>query len=139
MDEQTKLILALYQVDGITQLTKDNEYRQFIFMHLNSIKYELERQLTNLTIVDKIKGNLQTMMTKYFYIVDHFVPFPQSEYGGIWNVIANDDEECFNLIAERDDGINQSFYNRLRENVNKAPTFVVADGSESQVVEEFIT
>ena len=28
---------------------------------------------------------------------------------------------------------------RLRENVNKAPTFVVADGSESQVVEEFIT
>ncbi len=79
------------------------------------------------------------MMTKYFYIVDHFVPFPQSEYGGIWNVIANDNEECFNLIVERDDGINQSFYNRLRENVNKAPTFVVADGSESQVVEEFIT
>lgn len=55
MDEQTKLILALYQVDGITQLTKDNEYKQFIFMHLNSIKYELERQLTNLTVVDKIK------------------------------------------------------------------------------------
>ena len=55
MDKQTKLILALYQVDGITQLTKDNEYRQFIFMHLNSIKHELERQLTNLTIVDKIK------------------------------------------------------------------------------------
>ena len=57
MDEKTKLILALYQVDGITQLTKDNEYRQFIFMHLNSIKCELERQLTNLTITDKIKSN----------------------------------------------------------------------------------
>jgi len=55
MDEQTKLILALYQVDGITQLTKDNEYRQFIFMNLNSIKYELERQLTNLVNTDKIK------------------------------------------------------------------------------------
>tara|TARA_Y100000004_G_scaffold193756_1_gene256862 strand:- start:224 stop:409 length:186 start_codon:yes stop_codon:yes gene_type:complete len=55
MDEKTKLILALYQVDGITQLTKDNEYRQFIFMNLNSIKYELERQLTNLVNTDKIK------------------------------------------------------------------------------------
>jgi hypothetical protein len=55
MDEQTKLILALHQVDGIVGLTKDNPYKQFIFMHLNSIKYELERQLTNLSIADKIK------------------------------------------------------------------------------------
>ena len=55
MDEKTKLILALYQVDGITQLTKDNEYKQFIFMHLNSIKYELERQLTNISESSKIK------------------------------------------------------------------------------------
>jgi len=55
MDEKTKLILALYQVDGITQLTKDNEYKQFIFMHLNSIKYELERQLTNISGSSKIK------------------------------------------------------------------------------------
>ena len=31
MDEQTKLILALYQVDGITQLTKDNEYRHYLY------------------------------------------------------------------------------------------------------------
>jgi hypothetical protein len=57
MDEQTKLILALHQVDGITGLTKDNPYKQFIFMHLNSIKYELERQLTNLSVTDKIKSN----------------------------------------------------------------------------------
>ena len=54
MDEQTKLILALHQVEGITGLTKDNPYKQFIFMHLNSIKYELERQLTNLTTTSKI-------------------------------------------------------------------------------------
>jgi hypothetical protein len=55
MDEQTKLILALHQVEGITGLTKDNPYKQFIFMHLNSIKYELERQLTNLSATSKIK------------------------------------------------------------------------------------
>ena len=57
MDEQTKLILALHQVEGIVGLTKDNPYRQYIFMHLNPIKYELERQLTNLSIADKIKSN----------------------------------------------------------------------------------
>ena len=55
MDEQTKLILALQQVEGITGLTKDNPYKQFIFMHLNSIKCELERQLTNLAATDKIR------------------------------------------------------------------------------------
>ncbi len=48
--EKVRLILALYQVQGITGLTKDNPYKQFIYMHLNSIKCELERQLNNLTI-----------------------------------------------------------------------------------------
>ena len=57
MDDITKLILAKYQVENIIELTKDNEYRQFIFMHLNPVFYELERQLTNLTIVDKIESN----------------------------------------------------------------------------------
>jgi len=55
MDRQTKLILALHQVEGIIGLTKDNPYRQYIFMHLNPIKYELERQLTNLAATDKMK------------------------------------------------------------------------------------
>ena len=57
MDDITKLILAKYQVENIIELTKDNEYKQFIFMHLNPVFYELERQLTNLTITDKIKRN----------------------------------------------------------------------------------
>ena len=55
MDDITKLILAKYQVENIIELTKDNEYKQFIFMHLNPVYYELERQLTNLSITDKIK------------------------------------------------------------------------------------
>ena len=57
MDDITKLILAKYQVENIIELTKDNEYKQFIFMHLNPVFYELERQLTNLQIVDKMKAN----------------------------------------------------------------------------------
>ena len=55
MDEQTKLILAIYQVDNIINLIKDNEYKQYMFMHLNPVYYELKRQLTNLSIADKMK------------------------------------------------------------------------------------
>ena len=54
MDQQTKLILALYQVDGIVKLTEDNEYKHYLYCKLSSIKCELERQLTNLTKLDKI-------------------------------------------------------------------------------------
>lgn len=57
MDDITKLILAKYQVENIIELIKDNEYRQYMFMHLNPVYYELERQLTNLTIADKIQSN----------------------------------------------------------------------------------
>ena len=55
MDKQTKLILALYQVEGIIKLIEDNEYKQYMFMHLNPVYYELKRQLTNLSITDKIE------------------------------------------------------------------------------------
>ena len=57
MDDITKLILAKYQVENIIELIKDNEYRQYMFMHLNPVFYELERQLTNLTFADKIRTN----------------------------------------------------------------------------------
>ena len=57
MDEQTKLILAKYQVENIIELIKDNPYRQYMFMHLNPVFYELQRQLTNSVVADKIESN----------------------------------------------------------------------------------
>ena len=78
-------------------------------------------------------------MTKYLYVVEHFVPFPQSEYGGVWNVVAENDDECFDLIADSDEGFNQPHYNRLRENIMKAPTYALAEDLESCIVEEFTT
>lgn len=48
IDEQTKLILALQQVDNLVELTKDNEYKHYLYCKLSSIKCELERQLNNL-------------------------------------------------------------------------------------------
>ena len=79
-------------------------------------------------------------MTKFFYIVDHYVPFPSSEYGGIWNVIAEDDDECFDLITGADDGdFNSKFYGNLRENILKSRTYALAEDLESCIVEQFTT
>ena len=79
-------------------------------------------------------------MNKLFYIVDHYVPFPSSEYGGIWNVIPEDDDECFDLITNADDGdFNQQFYAHLRENILNSRTYALAENLESKIVEEFTT
>ena len=83
--------------------------------------------------------NLLDMTQKFLYIVDHFIPFPRSEYGGIWNVVAESDHECFGLIVAEDDGLNDDYYNRLRENIMKAPTYAISEDLESCIVEQFTT
>ena len=47
MNDQTKLILALMQVDNLTELLKDNEYQLFLYDHLISMQVELQRQLSH--------------------------------------------------------------------------------------------
>ena len=54
-DEQTKLILACYQVDNLVALLEDNSYKSYLYQHLTPIKYELHRQLTNLNVTDSIR------------------------------------------------------------------------------------
>ena len=80
------------------------------------------------------------MTTKFLYIVDHAIGFPSSEYGGIWNVIADNDDECFNLISNsyQYEGYEECF-GKLRENVIKAQKFVLANNESSRVVESFTT
>ena len=54
MDSKTKLILAHMQIENIRNLLKDGQYAGFFSSHLYPIKFELERQLTNLSRSDKI-------------------------------------------------------------------------------------
>ncbi len=48
MDEKTKFILALLQIENISNLMKDNEYEHFMVSHLMPLKIEIQRQLSNL-------------------------------------------------------------------------------------------
>ena len=81
------------------------------------------------------------MTHKFFYVVEHYIKFPHSEYGGIWNVIAEDDDECFDLISSKDKENHwEKDYRYLRENINDARRFTLYNGDlKSQVIEEFIT
>tara|TARA_E500000318_G_scaffold33481_1_gene33052 strand:+ start:2457 stop:2690 length:234 start_codon:yes stop_codon:yes gene_type:complete len=76
---------------------------------------------------------------KYLYIIDHFIPFPRSEYGGVWNVIAKDDEECFDVVVFEDDELNIGCYTKLRENIKKSTKYALLDEETSKVVTSFLT
>mgnify|MGYP001253093348 CR=1 FL=1 len=43
-----KLMAALQQIDNITNLLYDNEYKDYIYNHLVSIKCELDRQMSHI-------------------------------------------------------------------------------------------
>jgi len=79
------------------------------------------------------------MAQKYFYVLDYFVPVFQSEYGGLLNVIAENDDECFDLVVEWDNETWTEHYSKLRENVIKAQKFALANDQTSRVVESFTT
>ena len=48
-DPEEILSIALAQVENLTLLLEHNEYRTFLYNHLIPVKYELQRQLHNLT------------------------------------------------------------------------------------------
>ena len=80
------------------------------------------------------------MAQKFLYIIDHFVPYPHSEFGGVWHVVAKDDEECFDVVVSEDDDLNIGCYSKLRENIQYSTKLaLVEEDLPSQVVSSFIT
>jgi hypothetical protein len=75
---------------------------------------------------------------KYLYIVDYWVPFPASEYGGVINVIAENDVDCFEKLAE-ERAFDHQYQDRIMQNVVKAQKFALAESYESGIIEAFTT
>lgn len=75
---------------------------------------------------------------KFIYLVDYWVPFPSSEYGGMISVIAEDDEECFDLLAEFPQ-FDRTYDDRIMANIVKAPKFALAEDEESRIIDVFLT
>ena len=76
---------------------------------------------------------------KYLYLVNYWVPFPSSEYGGSVSVIAADDNECHDILLEWRDEYLSSHDSKIMENVTQALTFGLAEELESGVVDSFTT
>ena len=77
-------------------------------------------------------------MTKSVYIIDYWVPFPQSEYGGVVNVIAKDDSEAFELLAA-EEGFNEDYIDRIMPNVIKAQKLPLDGFFDSNIIDAFTT
>tara|TARA_B100000475_G_C14791718_1_gene227975 strand:- start:232 stop:465 length:234 start_codon:yes stop_codon:yes gene_type:complete len=77
-------------------------------------------------------------MNKYLYIIDYWVPFPQSEYGGVISVIATDDSEAFELLAN-EEGFNTDYVDCIMPNVIKAQKLQLVGDYESNIIDAFIT
>tara|TARA_B100001094_G_scaffold158595_1_gene153509 strand:- start:341 stop:571 length:231 start_codon:yes stop_codon:yes gene_type:complete len=75
---------------------------------------------------------------KQLYIVDYWVPFPQSEYGGVINVIADDDSEAFELLANEEQ-FNEDYVDLIMPNVIKAEKLNLSDDYQSGIIDAFIT
>ena len=79
------------------------------------------------------------MTQKFLYILDYYVPQFQSEYGGLLTVIAESDDECFDVVVEWDNESWTEYYPKLRENIMKAQKFALAQDEQSRIVETFTT
>jgi hypothetical protein len=49
MNSETKLLLALMQIENVSELLKDGPFAGFFSSHLLAVRFEIERQLANLT------------------------------------------------------------------------------------------
>jgi hypothetical protein len=75
---------------------------------------------------------------KSLYIVDYWVPFPSSEYGGVVNLIAESDSEAFAILSQGK-SFDDRYVDRIMPNVVSAQKFALADEHESGIVESFTT
>lgn len=76
---------------------------------------------------------------KKLYIVDYWVPFPSSEYGGVVNVIASDDNECHDILLDWRNECENSYDDRIMDAVCRSQRYSLVENVESQIVSTMIT
>jgi hypothetical protein len=79
-----------------------------------------------------------TQKMKSLYIVDYWVPFPSSEYGGVVSLIAESDTEAFSILSQENEYENE-YINLIMPNVVTAQKFALVDEYESGIIDSFTT
>ena len=75
---------------------------------------------------------------KSLYIVDYWVPFPSSEYGGVVSLIAESDTEAFAILSQEEQ-FDERYVNLIMPNVVSAQKFVLQDEYEAGINDSFTT
>lgn len=80
---------------------------------------------------------------RYVYIVDYWVPFPTSEYGGLLIYVAETDDQAVNMIIEDTSDYRKERYpdfeERIRSCVEEAEKIPAAEGANFGYVDGFVT
>ncbi len=76
---------------------------------------------------------------KNLYLVDYWVPFPSSEYGGMVVVVAEDDHECHDVLMNWRHESDSKHDANIITQVKRAPKITVSIEEQSRVVEAFTT
>ena len=78
-------------------------------------------------------------ITQFLYIIDYWVPFPSSEYGGTISLIAQSDTEAFEVLAS-EDGFPQEYKHLIMKNVIEAQKLPFKEKyPEPMIVDAFTT
>jgi len=76
---------------------------------------------------------------KFIYIGKFWVPFPSSEYGGSWSVIASDKNEVATLLRDEVTDYYKQYDENMLESIEKAKYFELACQPKSMVINTFFT
>ena len=79
-----------------------------------------------------------TQKMKSLYIVDYWVPWPSSEYGGIVSLIAESDTEAFSILSQENQ-YDEKYINLIMPNVVTSQKFALVDEYESGIIDSFTT
>ena len=72
------------------------------------------------------------------YVVDYWVPFPASEYGGLITLIAENDTEAFELLSD-EESFHEDYGPLIMEKVITATKLELSNDYESGIIEAFCT
>ena len=75
---------------------------------------------------------------KYVYIIDYWITFPSSEYGGIVICIAETDSEVFELLSN-EQSFPESNNVAMMESIKDATKLALKDEYESGIINAFTT
>jgi len=76
---------------------------------------------------------------KKLYVIDYWVPFPSSEYGGLVVAVAENDAECYEILIKEEYLEDSRYFPKAMEAIKKARVFNLVENLESHVVERFVT